>query len=268
MAAEGKGARTRRPSPQAINQFLQDDLLGQGVTYDQPDREVKLRTLLDRAAENVGERFKDKPLVEAAIRDTLSGVYGSLGEATNARAHFDRALAIYKQRLSPDDPTFLGFRSGEVCLLQYEGRNRESQELAEQLLPILRRVFGPTNGPTLGIMQDLAIAYRCQRKLTEAQKLIEEVISLRRRDTGAESRVSLDCMLELAMIHLLQGRLVEAQKLAEEVMSVSRRVFDSPQQFTRLYALQSSTKPTFARASSPRRRNLWEGQISDLRGVL
>jgi eukaryotic-like serine/threonine-protein kinase len=235
VAAEAK-AQNEAAIAEAINQFLQEDLLGQASAYDQPDRDVKLRTLLDRAAENVETRFQDKPLVGAEIRLTLSVVYGSLGEFTNARVHLDRALDIYRQRLSPEDPRLLKARRQEVCQLQYENRFPESQALVEQLLPLQRRVLGAEHSITLDAMQDLAIAYRCQLKLTEAQMQIEEVLSLRRRVSGVEHRVTLDCMLELAMVHDLQGRLAEAQKLQEEVLSVSRRRF-VPHHSTRLWAL-------------------------------
>jgi hypothetical protein len=61
----------------AVNQFLQDDLLSQanpesqGGAEAKPDPDVKARTLLDRAAAQVGKRFANQPLVESAIQKTI-----------------------------------------------------------------------------------------------------------------------------------------------------------------------------------------------------
>ncbi len=67
-----------------VNNFLLKDLLGQASPYEQPDREIKLRVLVDKAAEKVGERFKDQPLVELEVRLTLLSVYRGLGELKNS----------------------------------------------------------------------------------------------------------------------------------------------------------------------------------------
>ena len=58
----------------AVNDFLQEDLLGQADSYSQaeagftPDPNLTVREALERAAERIGDRFKDQPLQEAAVR--------------------------------------------------------------------------------------------------------------------------------------------------------------------------------------------------------
>ena len=61
----------------AVTEFLQKDLLGQAGSLAQakseftPDPDLTIRKALDRASINVGERFKDRPELEAAIRFTV-----------------------------------------------------------------------------------------------------------------------------------------------------------------------------------------------------
>jgi tetratricopeptide (TPR) repeat protein len=222
VAAEGK-AQSEGAIAEAVNQFLQQDLLRQASPYEQGDRDVKLRTLLDRAAEKVGTRFQDKPLVEAEIRVTLSGIYRNLGEYTNARVHLDRALEIYKERLGPEDPRFLKARASEASLFQNLDRQEQSQALLEQLLPIQRRVLGPEHPDTLEVMGRLADTYRAQEYLVKAQQLAEACVSGSRRVLGAEHQDTLWAMLTLAGIYGDQGRKVEVQKLLKEVLVVSRQ---------------------------------------------
>ena len=48
------------------------DLLGQADPSNNPAAQrITLREVLDRAADQVGERFRDRPLVEAALRCTI-----------------------------------------------------------------------------------------------------------------------------------------------------------------------------------------------------
>ena len=73
-----KVAKTEAAIAQAVNDFLNHDLLEQAdptdVPYDrykEPRADLKLLTVLDRAAEKLEGRFADQPLVEAALRHTI-----------------------------------------------------------------------------------------------------------------------------------------------------------------------------------------------------
>jgi hypothetical protein len=89
--AEKERADDEAAISRAVIDFLQKDLLGQVDIGNQPgDRErnkdIKVREVLDRAAQGVGERFKGQALTEAAIRLTLSKAYRALGDYPEARS--------------------------------------------------------------------------------------------------------------------------------------------------------------------------------------
>ena len=63
----------------AVNDFLNEDLLSQASPDKGPNPNITLREVLDRAAEKVVTAFRDQPLVEAAVRETLAKTYLSLG---------------------------------------------------------------------------------------------------------------------------------------------------------------------------------------------
>src|SRR5262249_47326836 len=76
-------ARAEADKAAAINKSLAD------ARAVQADREknnvadrVTLREVLDRAAEKVSTRFRGQPLLEAALRSTISDVYHSLSTST------------------------------------------------------------------------------------------------------------------------------------------------------------------------------------------
>ena len=73
---EAATARQAEQTAEAVNDFLQNDLLAQASAATQsgrakPDPDLKVRTALDRAAVRVAGKFGRQPEVEAAIRDTM-----------------------------------------------------------------------------------------------------------------------------------------------------------------------------------------------------
>ena len=74
-----------------MNEFLTKDLLAQADPENEPDRDIKLRTVLDRASANTENRFADQPLVKAAIHKTLGDTYLGLGENEEAERHYEKA---------------------------------------------------------------------------------------------------------------------------------------------------------------------------------
>ncbi len=224
LKAEAK-ARSESAVAEAMNEFLQQDLLRQASPTEQPDREVKLRALLDRASMKVGTRFKDKPLVEAEIRVTLSETYRNLGEYTNARVHLERALEVYRERVSPEDRGFLKARKREADLLLDEGRYRDAQSQLEQLLPLHRRQFGPEHQETLEVMMALAISYEQQGQMVKEQDVKEKVLSVSRRVYGSEHPLTLRASYNLAIGYMDLGKPEETRRLLEELLPVMRRVF-------------------------------------------
>ena len=97
----------------AVSEFLQNDLLGQADLANQPgegpgrDPDVKVRTLLDRAARTIEGKFQEQPLTEAAIRLTIGKAYRALGHYPEAQRQLERSVELYAAKLGadhPDDP--------------------------------------------------------------------------------------------------------------------------------------------------------------------
>lgn len=83
----------------AVNDFLQQDLLGQAANDPQArsafnaDLNLTVKETLDRAAARIGERFQGQPLVEAAIRTVIGQSYLRLSADRLALPHLERAIA-------------------------------------------------------------------------------------------------------------------------------------------------------------------------------
>ena len=115
LSASGRAyARNREAAAaQAVNDFLQNDLLAQASAATQsgpsakPDPDLKVRTALDRAAVRITGKFDRQPEVEAAIRDTIGQTYMDLGLYPEARKQLERALDLHRRVLGAENPKTL-----------------------------------------------------------------------------------------------------------------------------------------------------------------
>ncbi len=104
-------AEAEAKTSKAVQEFLRQDMLAQASSYNQsthratPDPDLKVRTALDRAAETIGVRFANQPLVEASIRQTVGETYFQLGLYHDALPHLQRALKLRQSVLALTIPT-------------------------------------------------------------------------------------------------------------------------------------------------------------------
>jgi eukaryotic-like serine/threonine-protein kinase len=140
---------------QAVDDFLQNDLLAQASASNQsgpgtqPDRDLKVRTALDRAAARISGKFDRQPEVEAAIRDTIGRTYIDLGLYPEARGQLERALDLERRALGTENLKSLKTISGLGNIARREGKYPQAEALLSQALEIQRRVLGPEHPDTL-----------------------------------------------------------------------------------------------------------------------
>jgi eukaryotic-like serine/threonine-protein kinase len=215
---------------QAVNDFLQNDLLAQASAANQsgpntkPDPHLEVRTALDRAASRIAGKFDRQPEVEAAIRDTIGWTYMDLGLYPEARMQLERALEVQRRALGAEDPRTLDtmHRLGSAADLQ--GKHGEAEALYSQALEIQRRVLGPEHPDTLKSVSGLALAYYGEGKFPQAEALDRQTLEIRRRVLGPEHHDTLVSMNNLAADYEQQGKYAQAETLDRQVVEIERRV--------------------------------------------
>ena len=153
-----RSGREATAEAQAVNDFLQNDLLAQASAANQsgpgvkPDPDLKVRTALDRAAQSIAGKFDKQPEVEASIRDTIGQTYMDLGLYRQAQPQFERALDLRRRVLGPENPRTLKtmLPLGESTWRQ--AKYSEAEALESQALQTSRRVLGPEHPDTLKSM--------------------------------------------------------------------------------------------------------------------
>jgi serine/threonine protein kinase len=217
-------ARTQADISQAVNDFLNHSLLGQASPELTADRDLKVRTLLDRAATKIEGKFPQQPLVEAAIRATLGRTYEALGEYEHAEQHWRRGHELYKQTLGPEHRQSLSSMAILGQMLMHLARLEEARQLEEEAVSLQQRFLGPEDPDTLWSMNCLAWVLDRQGRFQEADKLLQELLPLRRRILGPEHLDTLRTMHLVTVILYRQGRFDECLKLDEELLSLQQRI--------------------------------------------
>jgi len=233
-AVRARAAERRANSEAAVakatSDFLENDLLAQADAARQsgpttkPDPDLKVRTVLDRAAARIAGKFDKQPEVEASIRNTIGRTYTSLGVYPEARKQLERALDLRRKVLGGENPQTLrtAHNLGDVAIAQ--GNYAEAEKVASQTLEIQRRVLGPEHPDTLDSMDVLGWVYMNQGKYAQAEALESQTLNIQRRVLGPENPDTLKSMNVLANIFWAQGKYAQVETLYSQTLESQRRV--------------------------------------------
>lgn len=229
--SEAQNAKSEAAIAQAVTDFLNKDLLAQSSPVNQPDRDITLRTLIDRATSNIGDRFGDQPLVEASIRTVLGETYQAMSDFKKAEEQHRQALEIRSQVLGLEH-LYTGLSSGHLglALLRLD-RKAEAESLLRKAARINSRTWGPTDPGTLDSSANVGQAIAAQGRYAEAENFYCDLCDVSKRELGTEHPITLKCLNLFAINKGQQGNHEEAEKLFREVLEVRKRVLrpDHPQ---------------------------------------
>jgi tetratricopeptide (TPR) repeat protein len=201
-------ARAEADRATAISEFLTEDLLLQASPSNHAVSErVTLREVVDRAVDRAGERFRTRPLVEAALRSTIGETYASLGAWDSGRQQFAAARALYERELGPDSPEAarLLARLGKAWRQLGQYPEAEGAALKGRL-----RISGEQDIGTLWAMELVGWIREAQGNPAGAEPLLVEGLKIRQRVLGEEHHETINAMLNLAGVYLEQCKLREA----------------------------------------------------------
>lgn len=223
----------------AVNDFLRDDLLSEvdpavQVKVGQPFvNNISVKQVLDRAAANVGKRFADRPLVEAAIRHTIGKTYMGLGDFKSAREQLERAETLRRQTSGKDDQDRLNSLYELAWLAMNTSRFSEAELMLKETAELRGKILGDQHPDTCRSKYAYALWMDRQGRHGAAQKLFEEVLAVQKRMPSVWQRHALATQRELAATLANQGDLTGAEKLLRETLESQREALgrDHPDTF-------------------------------------
>ncbi len=229
----------------AISNFLQRDLLRQ-VDGDRQiedgfaaNPELTVKEALHRAAATIGERFRDEPLVEAALRRTIGQAYrGVGGDERQAAAHLERAVALYQAHLGPDHAETLACQHALALSYQFLGRLPDAIAMLEQILDRQRASLGPDHRKSLITLNSLGEACRKAGQYDRARRLIEQALARKTATFGADHAMTVESLHDLGLVLRDLGRFPEAIARLEEATAKLESVYGPDHGVTR-YSLSN-----------------------------
>jgi serine/threonine protein kinase len=218
-----KEAKKQLEISTAVTEFLQNDLLGQAGSKAQADRKFEpdpnltIRDALDRAAAAVGGKFRNRPELEASIRQTVGDAYREVGQYEKAVTQLRQSADLRKAKLGPDHPDTLAALNILAVAYLAAGKTAEAIALNERVRDAQVKKLGPDHPDTLAALNILAVAYLAAGKTTEAIALFEQVHDARVKKLGADHPDTLTTLYNLAVAYLATQKTTEAVAVFERV---------------------------------------------------
>jgi len=276
-------ASRARAEAQAVNAFLEKDLLAQASAYNQsagakPDPNMTVRTALDRAAARIEGKFATQPLVEASIRQSMGAAYVDLGLYPQAEQQFGRALAIRRRTLGEKDPDTLASMGSLAAVYERRGNLKAAEPLYLETVALERRALGNQHPATLKTMNGLAATYMDEDEFAKAAPILEQVVPLDQRVFGERDLQTLRAMGNLAATYALLNKYDQAELLFVRTLELKRRALgeenpetlDTMSNLAQVYFLRGEYKDADAlctRALAAYRRILGDSHPSTINAM-
>jgi tetratricopeptide (TPR) repeat protein len=225
--AEGR-AVTEAAIARAVNAFLQEDLLTQTASGPPSDREfdespyLTVKEALDRAAAQIGKRFRDQPLVEAAIRMAIAQGYSNVAQRKRALPHFEKALELRRDHLGWDNSDTLYSLFCVADTYSWNGRHAEALVLYQQILDYRKARYGPDHLETLNAIRALARGYGNLKKWETSVLLHKQVLAKLEINYGPSHSSTFGTMGDLALTYNEMGRFTESMDLYERLWKAGK----------------------------------------------
>jgi serine/threonine protein kinase len=236
--SERDRANSEAASAKAVTEFLESSLLSQASAQKQsgldqkPDPDIKVRTLLDRAAAGIGGKFAAQPGVEADIRQTMGDTYRDLSLLPQAEQQFEKAYALRLQASGKDDPNTIEGLGNLASLRADQGKYAEATQIQEGVVNNLTRVLGADNRRTVVAMQSLGVFYLYQGLYAKSEPLLKKAFSYQTRTLGMDNIETLDTSDSLETLYTSDHRYAEAEQLGLKALESYKRLYGPGHPYT------------------------------------
>lgn len=223
-AQEAERAESKQALAEATFGFLTDELLLRADPAAEPDRDIKLRTVVDQAAERLEHYLNDQPLEKGRIHQMLATLYLRLAEYDKARKHADEAVRLLGGELGPNDPKTLACLHDQAEAMFRQGQCQKAEVQLGKVLEARRNLLGDEDPETLQTMRSLTVCLYAQDQCEEAEKQFLEIMEIQERKLGPEHPELLQTSYNLAMVLSGQEVYQKAEEIHRDVLAARRRV--------------------------------------------
>ncbi len=165
-----------------ISNFLQHELFASSAIENQmtmglePDPDIKVRTLLDRAVDGI-VLLENDPMIQASVSYTIGSAYNSLGLFDQAEPLLERAVTISRNVVGLDNPGSWRAIRGLGALRVNQNRLLEAESLIFESFDYLKNSSANQDSEVFReTLHDLVVLRFYQQRYEEAKELAEQLV--------------------------------------------------------------------------------------------
>jgi eukaryotic-like serine/threonine-protein kinase len=229
-AAQRKAAEDANALATAVKNFMLYDII-QAANPMQLGYDAKLIDAVNRAAEQVEARFKDRPLVLAEIRAELGNMYGGLGQREKAIEQARESAKMFEALLGPDDEMTIRAITNEAIAQSDGGQNEQAEPLLRNAAARADRALAKDNEQRLRLLNSLANVLQSRGATGEAETIFAEIMPLAQSalPRGNDTRIAIQGNYIVTLMR--KGKNEEALELArphlDDIVAVNGAAFPS-----------------------------------------
>lgn len=221
---------------QAVNDFLNNDLMAGANPNAGGSDSVTLLEALRKATDKIDARFAASPQIALALHQTVGSTYRALGVYAAAETEFRRAKLIADTKLGPESDPAVGNDLLLAQVLAYESRYPEAQAILARIENMARRrsFADPMIPVRLSFVRALFDRHNTNllaaaRNSDEALRALEQLRAGHPKFYGANAQSIFLTRLHAAQDFQDAGRRQEAERIERDLlqeMSASRGMVD------------------------------------------
>jgi tetratricopeptide (TPR) repeat protein len=173
---------------------------------------------LGLAAKAIDGAFRDQPLIETDLRDTIGLAYHRLAKYPEAERHLRAALDLSERSLGPDHPATLTRVNNLAALLKAKADYAVAEPLYQRALAGSEKALGPDHPDTLLGVHNLAALLRAKGDLAAAEPLFRQDLVRKEKALGPDHPSTLVSVNNLAGLYSDLRRYADATPLFERAM--------------------------------------------------
>jgi len=224
VARERDRAEAQRATAERVSGFL-EELFTEVDPNAASARDVTLRDVLDRGAEQIVTGLREEPGSRATLGTLIGRVYNALGEYDAAAPVLDTAVAV-RRAFPGGDPAGVADTYLERGVLEYNlGAYAEAIPWFDSSLVYFREAEGEDSHALAGGMAWLAVAHGDQGNLDEAEAVMREAVAMHRRVEDGPNEDIATGLKSLQDVLRAAGKVDEATDVGFEALAMSREVY-------------------------------------------
>jgi serine/threonine-protein kinase len=216
----------------ALSEFFQIDLLQQGADASSLNRDLKLRTAMERSEKFIATRFANAPLAEISVRQRFASIYYSLGEHIGAERQLRPAVALLRHERGSHHPATQYACSEWASVLNELGRASEAAALIRSAVPDLVAALGAEHPHAIGALEVEAVVERDLGHTARAEALARRALDITQRTLPRDHELRRTALVNFSKIVDTPAKLPEVEIAAREALAIAERIHGPTHHFT------------------------------------